>query len=175
MVLFLGRLTLQKGPDYFVAAAKKVLEHRNDVTFIVAGTVDMERQLMEQVAALGIPDKVLFTGFLKGDDALKMYKMADVFVMPSVSEPFGLAAVEAIRMGAPVIISKNAGVCEVVSHFLTVDFWDTHELANKIIGVLEHKQLHDELCKNAQQNVEKLSWEQAAQKCITLYKAVGCT
>ncbi|MEX0939861.1 MAG: glycosyltransferase family 4 protein [Candidatus Babeliales bacterium] len=170
IVLFLGRLTLQKGPDYFVAAAKKVLEHRNDVTFVIAGSGDMEKRLIEQVAALGIADNVLFTGFLKGNEALRMLKMADVFVMPSVSEPFGLVALEAIKARAPVIVSKNAGVCEVLSHCLTVDFWDINELANKILGVLEHKELQNELNNNAQHNIAALTWDKAAKKCINVYE-----
>ena len=174
IVLFLGRLTLQKGPDYFVAAAKKILKYRNDVTFIIAGSGDMEKRLMKDISSSGIADNILFTGFLKGDDALKMLKMADVFVMPSVSEPFGLAALEAMSMGTPVIISKHAGVCEVVKHCLTVDFWDIHELANKIISVLEYKQLHTALRENAKPDIAQLTWNKAAEKCINLYKLLGC-
>ena len=174
IVLFLGRLTLQKGPDYFINAAKKILDYRDDVTFIVAGSGDMEKRLMQQVAALFIADKVLFTGFLKGDDTLRMFKMADVFVMPSVAEPFGLAAVEAMSMGTPLIISKHAGVCEVISHCLTVDFWDINELSNKILAVLEHKVLHKALRNNALEDITRLSWDHAALECISIYRSLGC-
>ena len=131
VVLFLGRITLQKGPDYFVYAAKKVLEHEKNVKFVIAGTGDMEPFIIEKAAELGIADKVLFAGFLSQDDVERAYKMADIYVMPSVSEPFGITALEAMKNKAPVIVSKQSGVSEVVRHCLKVDFWDVNELISK--------------------------------------------
>ena len=124
VVLFLGRLTLQKGPDYFVYTAKKVLEHYKDVIFVVAGSGDMEKFIIRKVAEMGLSDKFIFTGFLRGKDVLAIYKMADLSVMPSVSEPFGIAPLESLTQGTPVLISKQSGVSEVLNHCLKTDFWD---------------------------------------------------
>jgi glycogen(starch) synthase len=136
IVLFLGRITMQKGPEYFLAAAKKVLEVMDNVKFVMAGSGDMIRRTIEMAASMGIGHKVLFTGFLRGGDVEKVFKMADLYVMPSVSEPFGIAPLEAMSHDVPVIISKQSGVSEVLTHALKVDFWDINEMANKIIAVL---------------------------------------
>ena len=172
VVLFLGRITLQKGPDYFVEAAKKVLEHEKNVKFIVAGTGDMEARMIEKAAELGISDKVLFAGFLNPDDVEKAYKMADIYVMPSVSEPFGITALEAMKNKTPSIVSKQSGVSEVVNHCLKVDFWDVNELSSKIISVLRYPNLKDSMSENAYNEVQKFSWDQPAQKCIEVYNKV---
>ena len=169
VVLFLGRLTLQKGPDYFVYAAKKVLEREKNVKFIVAGTGDMESFIIEKAAELGIADKVLFAGFLNQDDVERAYKMADVYVMPSVSEPFGITALEAMKNKAPAIVSKQSGVSEVIMHCLKVDFWDINELSNKIISLLMYKPLHETLKDNAYFEVKKFNWDVPAEKCIQVY------
>ena len=169
VVLFLGRLTLQKGPDYFVYAAKKVLEHEKNVKFIIAGSGDMESSIIEKAAELGIADKVLFAGFLNHDDVDRAYKMADVYVMPSVSEPFGITALEAMKNKAPVIVSKQSGVSEVIKHCLKVDFWDVNELSNKIISTLRYKPLHETLIDNGYSEVRKLNWDTPAEKCINIY------
>src|SRR3954471_2022741 len=141
IVLFLGRITMQKGPEYFLAAAKKVLEVMDNVKFVMAGSGDMIRRTIEMAASMGIGHKVLFTGFLRGGDVDKVFKMADLYVMPSVSEPFGIAPLEAMSHDVPVIISKQSGVSEVLTHALKVDFWDVNEMANKIIAVLRHPPL----------------------------------
>jgi len=141
IVLFLGRITMQKGPEYFLAAAKKVLEVMDNVKFVMAGSGDMIRRTIEMAASMGIGHKVLFTGFLRGGDVEKVFKMADLYVMPSVSEPFGIAPLEAMSHDVPVIISKQSGVSEVLTHALKVDFWDINEMANKIIAVLKHPPL----------------------------------
>ncbi len=169
IALFLGRITLQKGPDYYLYAAKKVLEIADDVRFIIAGSGDMERSLMEKAASMGISDKVLFMGFLRGEELNNAYRMADVFVMPSVSEPFGLTALEAMSHSVPVIISKQSGVCEVVRNCLKTDFWDVNELANKIVSVLDYQSLHKCLTENSTSEIKNFSWEEPAQKCITIY------
>lgn len=172
MVLFLGRITLQKGPDYFIEAAKKVLEHDPKVKFVVAGSGDMMGRMIERSAELGIANKVLFSGFLKGDDIDRAYKMADLYVLPSVSEPFGITPLEAMRNGTPCLISKTSGVSEVVTHCLKVDFWDVDEMANKILGVLHYGLLHKSLQENGSSEVKKFNWEIPARKCMDVYRQV---
>ena len=171
IVLFLGRITMQKGPEYFLAAAKKVLEHDPNVRFIMAGSGDMIRQSIEMAAEMGIGRKVLFTGFLKGDDVARVFKMADLYVMPSVSEPFGIAPLEALSHDVPVLISKQSGVSEVLTHVLKVDFWDIDEMANKIIAVLRHPPLQATLREHGSFEIRKLTWKDSAQGCINVYQA----
>jgi len=175
IVLFLGRITMQKGPEYFVAAAKKVLEKYDRVKFVIAGTGDKIRQTIELAASEGIGHKVLFTGFLHGRDVERVFKMADVYVMPSVSEPFGIAPLEAIQHDVPVIISRTSGVAEVLTHALKVDFWDTHEIANKIIAVLRHPPLSTTLRQHADLEVRRLTWDGAATRCIQTYEQAIAT
>lgn len=172
VVLFLGRITLQKGPDYFIYAAKKVLEHDKNVKFIIVGNGDMEPFIIEKVAEMGIADKVLFAGFLQGNDLERAYKMADVYVMPSVSEPFGITPLEAMSNKVPVIISKNSGVSEVIRHCLLVDFWDIDDMSNKIVAVLKYNTLRQSLSDNGFCEVKKFSWDVPAQKCIEVYNKV---
>lgn len=172
IVLFLGRLTLHKGPDYFLSAAKKVLDRNNNVIFVIAGSGDMEHQVIEQASEMGIADKVLFTGFLRDAQLRKIYKMANLYVMPSVSEPFGITPLEAIASGTPVIVSKQSGVSEVLDHCLKVDFWDVNEMANKIISVLENQELEDCLCGNSFKEIDKLRWEFSADRIIDIYNSL---
>jgi glycogen(starch) synthase len=172
IVLFLGRITMQKGPEYFLAAAKKVLEVFDNVRFIMAGSGDMIRHTIELAAAMGIGHKVLFTGFLRGDDVDRAFRMADLYVMPSVSEPFGIAPLEALSNDVPVIISKQSGVAEILNHVLKVDFWDVNEMANKIIAVLRHPPLHMTLREHGNFEVRKLSWTDSARRCIGVYQSV---
>jgi len=172
IVLFLGRITMQKGPEYFLAAARKVLEVMENVRFIMAGSGDMIRRTIELAAEMGIGHKVLFTGFLQGEDVNKVFRMADVYVMPSVSEPFGIAPLEALSQDVPVIISKQSGVAEVLTHVLKVDFWDINEMANKIIAVLKHPPLQSTLREHGSFEVRKLSWSDSAQQCLEIYKKV---
>ncbi|MDP9174020.1 MAG: glycosyltransferase [Planctomycetota bacterium] len=170
IVLFLGRITMQKGPEYFLAAAKKVLEVMDNVKFVMAGSGDMIRRTIEMAAGMGIGHKVLFTGFLRGNDVEKVFKMADLYVMPSVSEPFGIAPLEAMSHDVPVIISKQSGVSEVLTHALKVDFWDINEMANKIIAVLRHPPLASTLREHGNFEVKRLSWTDAAKACVTVYE-----
>lgn len=169
VVLFLGRITLQKGPEYFLYAAKKVIEKDPSVKFIVAGSGDMEAFIIEKAAELGINRNVLFAGFLQGNDVDKAYKMADLYVMPSVSEPFGITALESIRNGTPVLISKQSGVSEVVVNCLKADFWDINELANKMLAALRYNVLHQTLKEHGEIEVKKFNWDEPARKCIEIY------
>jgi glycogen(starch) synthase len=174
IVLFLGRITMQKGPEYFLAAAKKVLEVMDNVKFVMAGSGDMIRRTIEMAAAMGIGHKVLFTGFLRGGDVEKVFKMADLYVMPSVSEPFGIAPLEAMSHDVPVIVSKQSGVSEILNHALKVDFWDINEMANKIIAVLRHPPLASTLRQHGSFDVRKRTWVDAARECVGVYgQAVG--
>ena len=172
IVLFVGRITLQKGPDYFLRAAKKVLERNRNVIFIIAGSGDMESQIIEEAAWLGIADKVLFAGFLRGDDLARIYQMADLYVLSSVSEPFGITPLEALANQTPVLVSKQSGVSEVIHHCLKVDFWDVNEMANKILAVLEYPQLHLSLKENGSQEVKNISWQDSARRCLEIYQDV---
>jgi glycosyltransferase involved in cell wall biosynthesis len=170
IVLFLGRITMQKGPEYFVRAAARVLEVMGGVKFVVAGTGDMEAAMRGEAARLGIADRVVFTGFLSGRDVDRVFRMADCFVMPSVSEPFGIAPLEAIRSGVPVIISKQSGVAEVLTHVLKVDFWDIDEMANKIAAVLRHTPLTATMREHGEVELRPLTWEGAAERCLRSYE-----
>ena len=169
LVLFLGRITMQKGPEYFLAAAKKVLEVMSNVRFIMAGSGDMARHTIKLAGDLGIADKVLFTGFLRGKDVERVFQMADLYVMPSVSEPFGIAPLEALSNNTPVLISKQSGVSEILQHALKVDFWDVDEMANKIIAVLRREPLREALREHGQMEVRKMSWTDAARHCVQVY------
>jgi len=170
IVLFLGRITMQKGPEYFLQAAKKVLEVVDNVKFVMAGSGDMMYRSIEMAAELGIGQKVLFTGFLRGEDVQKIYRMADLYVMPSVSEPFGIAPLEALDNNVPVIISKQSGVSEVLRHALKVDFWDVNEIANKIVAVLKYPPLGLTLRSHGNFEVRRLRWKDAAEGCARIYE-----
>ncbi len=168
-VLFLGRITFQKGPDYFVEAAAKVLEIMPDVTFVMAGAGDMLPRLIERVGQLRIGKSFHFTGFLKGPEVERMYAMSDLYVMPSVSEPFGISPLEAMVYDVPVIVSRNAGVSEVLSHALKVDFWDVEDMASKILAVLRYPVLSREMLRNGRKELKAIRWEVTAERIIGVY------
>jgi glycogen(starch) synthase len=168
IVLFLGRITFQKGPDYFVEAAAKVLKEIPNVTFVMAGAGDIKR-----VAELGIGKNFHFTGFLQGAEVEQIFTMSDLYVMPSVSEPFGISPLEAMVYDVPVIISKQSGVSEILRHALKVDFWDVKEMANKIIAILKHPALSDEIVERSREEVRNIRWENAAEKIVTIYQSCG--
>jgi len=170
IVLYLGRFTLQKGPDYFIQAAKKVLEKEPDTTFIMVGEGDMLGETIEKACELGITNRVFFTG--RVPDVNKYYRIADLYVMPSISEPFGLTALEALSNFTPVLISKQSGVSEVLNHCLKVDFWDVNDIANKIISVLRYNPLRESLIKNGYREIRRFSWDDQAEKCIKIYEEV---
>ncbi len=176
IVLFLGRITMQKGPEYFIAAAKKVLEKINNVKFVMAGDGDMTYRMIEYAAWLGIGHKVLFTWFLRGADVDRVYQMADLYVMPSVSEPFGIAPLEALRHGVPVLISKQSGIAETLKNALKVDFWDINQMANKMVAILRHPPLSRTLREYGNVEIGKFRWEDSAAKVSKIYNEVlACT
>ena len=172
IVLFVGRLTFQKGPDYFLKAAQKVSRLDPDVMFVFSGAGDMERWLIEESAKLGIADKVIFAGFLRGNDLARLYRMADLYVMPSVSEPFGITSLEALANGTPILVSRQSGVAEMISHCLKVDFWDTDQIANKIMAVVKYPALRESLHYNGAAEVCNFTWRKSAQKCMNVYNRV---
>ena len=154
-------------------AAKKVLEEMDNVRFVMAGSGDMMHRTIEMAAEMGIGHKVLFTGFLRGEDVERVYQMADLYVMPSVSEPFGIAPLEALNYDVPVLISKQSGVAEVLTHVLKVDFWDINEMANKIIAVLKYPPLQLTLREHGNFEVRRLRWQDAAEKCARVQRHHG--
>ena len=172
VVTFLGRLTFQKGPEYFVEAAKLILERDDNVRFVMAGNGDMFEELIKRVAKLRIATKFHFTGFLKGAEVDKMFQLSDVFVMPSVSEPFGLVPLEAMRSNVPVVISKQSGVAEVLTNALKVDFWDVEGIADAIYGLLHYNSLSEMFIKNGVEEVDNLKWEHAAKQVKAAYESV---
>jgi glycogen synthase len=172
IVLYFGRITYQKGPEYFIYAAKRVLDLMPNVKFVVAGSGDQAKRMIELAAELGIGHKVLFTGFLRGRDIKRVFALADLYVMPSVSEPFGIAPLEAMAHDVPALISKSSGVSEVLTHALKVNFWDIDDMANKIIAVLRHPPLSNTLKEHGSFEVRKITWDGAATRCMQVYRSV---
>ncbi len=172
IVLFVGRLTFQKGPDYFLKAARAVSRIDKNALFVFSGSGDMENWLIDEAARLGLAANVVFAGFLRGIDLARLYKMADLYVMPSVSEPFGLTSLEALASGTPILISRQSGVGEMVSHCLKVDFWDTDQMAAKILAALRYPALGDELRQNGSVEVQKFDWVDSAKKCLSIYRQI---
>ena len=171
IVTFLGRITYQKGPDYFVEAAAKVLKKVPNVRFVMAGSGDMMTHVIRRVAKLGIADRFHFTGFLKGDDVHRMFQLSDVYVMPSVSEPFGISPLEAMRSNVPVIISKQSGVAEVLDYAVKVDYWDVDALADAIYGLITYPALAKMFAEKGLEEVTGLKWNNAAEKIREVYQA----
>lgn len=170
VVTFLGRITFQKGPEYFVETAYKVLQKDRNIRFVMAGSGDMLIKMIRRAAQLKITDRFHFTGFLKGEAVDRMFAMSDVFVMPSVSEPFGLVPLEAMRTNVPVIVSKQSGVAEILKHAIKVDFWDVNGTADAIWGLLHYGALSKMFIKYGKDEVDSLKWEYAAIKIMDVYK-----
>jgi glycosyltransferase involved in cell wall biosynthesis len=170
VILFAGRITRQKGPDYFVAAAARVAAERPDALFVVAGAGDRRSAMIERVSVARLSERFFFPGFLPPDELRRLYARADVFVMPSASEPFGLAALEALQHGTPVIVSRSAGVSEVVRHVLRVDYGDVDDLASKILSVLAFEPLRRALSSQGLAEVNALSWSDSAAACVAVYR-----
>ncbi len=172
IVLYVGRITLQKGPDYFVDMAKRVLSYEPNTFFVVSGSGDMEGDMIRRVASSGLSDKFIFCGFLRGDELARVYKAADIFVMPSVSEPFGLVPLEAMISEVPVLISKESGVSEILSTALKSHFWDIDDMADKVVSVLHHKKLKNHLGVHGREEVKTIHWKKAADSLISVYNSL---
>ncbi len=170
IVTFLGRITYQKGPDYFVEAAAKVLKRVPDVRFVMAGSGDMMNHVIRRVARLGIADRFHFTGFLRGEDVHRMFQLSDVYIMPSVSEPFGISPLEAMRSNVPVIISKQSGVAEVLDYAVKVDYWDVDAMADAIYGFVKYPALSKMFAEKGLEEVTGLKWNNAAAKIKLVYE-----
>ena len=172
VVTFLGRITMQKGPEYFIEAANKVLQAMPDVRFVMAGSGDMMERMMRRAAALKITDRFHFTGFLKGKDVFTMLNLSDVYIMPSVSEPFGISPLEAMQSNVPVIISKQSGVSEILTHAVKTDFWDIDAMADAIYGILNYPALAKMFIKNGREEVVRLKWDNSARHVRDIYYRV---
>jgi glycosyltransferase involved in cell wall biosynthesis len=172
VVTFLGRITMQKGPEYFIEAAYKVLQVMDNVRFVMAGSGDMMEKMMRRAAALKITDRFHFTGFLRGSDVFTMLDMSDVYIMPSVSEPFGISPLEAMQSNVPVIISKQSGVAEILVHAVKTDFWDIDAMADAIYGILNYPALARMIIKNGKEEVIQLKWDKSARHVRDIYQQV---
>ena len=169
IVTFLGRITFQKGPEYFIEAAAKVLKRMPSARFVMAGNGDLMNRSIRRVAKLGIADRFHFTGFLRGADVKKMFAYSDVYVMPSVSEPFGISPLEAMKSNVPTIISKQSGVAEVLKYAIKVDFWDIDAMADAMYGLLAYPGLSEMSIRCGVEEVNALKWENAALKIKDVY------
>jgi glycosyltransferase involved in cell wall biosynthesis len=172
VVLFLGRVTLQKGPDWFVEAARRVLDAEPGATFVLAGTGDMLPRVIERAAELGVAGRMLFPGFVDRERARQLFALADVFVMPSVSEPFGIVPLEAMERGVPVIVSRQSGSSELLKSALKVDFWDVEGLASKIVSLLRYRALAAELEEAGRSEARRLDWGWVAERTEAVYREV---
>jgi glycosyltransferase involved in cell wall biosynthesis len=170
VVTFLGRVTMQKGPEYFVMAAQKVLHKMDNVRFVMAGSGELLEKMIHWTAALGISDRFHYTGFLKGDDVFRMFSISDVYVMPSVSEPFGISPLEAMQSNVPSIISYQSGVSEILKHAFKVDFWDVDAMADAIYGLLNYPALSTIFRKFGAQEVHDMKWENSGKKVHAIYR-----
>ena len=172
VVTFLGRITLQKGPEYFIEAAYKVLQVMHNVRFVMAGSGDMMERMIRRAASLKITDRFHFTGFLRGSDVFTMLAMSDVYIMPSVSEPFGISPLEAMQSNVPVIISKQSGVAEILTHAVKTDFWDIDAMADAIYGILNYPSLSSMFIKKGKEEVIRLKWDNSARHVKDIYDRV---
>jgi glycosyltransferase involved in cell wall biosynthesis len=169
LILFMGRITMQKGPEFFLEAAYKILEENDNVRFVLSGEGDRLQEILESGAYRDVGNKIHFTGFLNRLEAQYILSITDVFCMPSVSEPFGLTALEAVQFGIPVIISRRSGAAEVLKGALTVDFWDTDKIAHHINQLLSDQNLYESCVQQGYKDIKKLTWEESAKKILQLY------
>ena len=172
LVTFLGRITMQKGPEYFIEAAAKVLERTKNVRFVMAGSGDMMQAMIDLAATRGIADKMHFPGFLKGKQVTQMLADSDVYMMPSVSEPFGISPLEAMQVGTPSIISKQSGCAEILDHAIKTDYWDIDAMADAIYAIVEYPAIYQTLSKEGRDEVNRITWDKAGLKVRTIYDTV---
>lgn len=172
VVTFLGRITMQKGPEYFVEAAAKVLRKDRGVRFVMAGSGDMMNDMIRLAAKRGISDRFHFTGFLKGRQVYEMLRDSDVYIMPSVSEPFGISPLEAMQMGVPSIISKQSGCAEILNNVIKTDYWDIDAMADAIHAIISYPALYQQLRHDGIEELKGITWEKAGAKVINIYKSL---
>ena len=172
VVTFLGRITMQKGPEYFVEAAVKVLQKDHNVRFVMAGSGDMMDQMIALAAKRGIADRFHFTGFLRGRQVYEMLKASDVYIMPSVSEPFGISPLEAMQVGVPSIISKQSGCAEILNNVIKTDYWDIDAMADAIHSIISYPSMYESLKTEGIEEMKGITWEKAGQKVIDIYNQV---
>ncbi len=172
VVTFLGRITMQKGPEYFVEAAAKVLRNSHNVRFVMAGSGDMMEKMIRLVADRGIADRFHFPGFQKGKQVYEMLKASDVYIMPSVSEPFGISPLEAMQMGVPSIISKQSGCAEILNNVIKTDYWDIDAMADAIHSIVSYPAMYETLREDGLAEVAQITWDKAGQKVIDIYNKV---
>ncbi|MDD6130925.1 MAG: glycosyltransferase family 4 protein, partial [Prevotellaceae bacterium] len=169
VVTFLGRITMQKGPEYFIEAAKRVLDRSRNIRFCFAGSGDMMQAMIELAATYGIADRCHFPGFQRGRQVYECYKNSDVFVMPSVSEPFGIAPLEAMQCGCPSIISKQSGCGEILTNVIKVDYWDIDAMADAIYSICTHDALYKYLSEEGLKEVDQITWEKVGLRIRSCY------
>ena len=172
VITFLGRLTMQKGPEYFVEAASRVLAKKRDVRFVMAGSGDKMDEMIRLVAEKRISDRFHFTGFMKGRQVYEVYHASDVYVMPSVSEPFGITPLEAMQCGVPCIISKQSGCSEILTYAIKLDYWDVDAMADAMYALVTYPALHDLLSQRGLDEVAGITWDKVALKIRGLYDQV---
>ncbi len=172
IVTFLGRITMQKGPEYFVETAAKVLKNNHNVRFVMAGSGDMMDKMINLAAERGIADRFHFPGFQKGKQVYEMLKASDVYVMPSVSEPFGISPLEAMQMGVPSIISKQSGCAEILNNVIKADYWDVDAMADAIYSIVTYPAMHRQLSEDGLAEVNQITWDKAGRKVIDIYNKV---
>lgn len=172
VVTFLGRITMQKGPEYFVEAASKVLEKTDGVRFVMAGSGDMMNQMIHLVAKKNIADKFHFTGFLRGDKVHELLAESDVYIMPSVSEPFGISPLEAMQVGTPSIVSVQSGCAEILNNAIKTDYWDIDAMADAIYSIVRYPAMYKCLHDEGQYEVDNITWEKVGLKVRDVYNKV---
>ena len=172
VVTFLGRITMQKGPEYFVETAARVLKNYHNVRFVMAGSGDMMNKMINLAAERGIADRFHFPGFQKGIQVYEMLKASDVYVMPSVSEPFGISPLEAMQMGVPSIISKQSGCAEILSNVIKTDYWDVDAMADAISAIIAYPAMYEQLREDGLREVNQITWDKAGKKVIDIYHKV---
>ena len=172
VVTFLGRITMQKGPEYFVEVAAQVLRKTNNVRFVMAGSGDMMNKMIRLAAERDIADKFQFTGFLRGKQVYEMLKSSDVYMMPSVSEPFGISPLEAMQVGVPSIISKQSGCAEILNNVVKTDYWDVDAMADAVYSIITYPAMYTHMREEGIREVNEIKWEYAGQKVIDIYRKV---
>lgn len=172
LVVFLGRVTMQKGPEFFLEAAYQVYRKMKNVRFVMAGHGDLLPSMIMKMAQMKLTDRFHFTGFVGEEKRNQLLSMADLFVLTSISEPFGITPLEALQHDVPVIVSKQSGVAEVLRHTIKVDFWDVRKISDAIINILQSEALTKQLVEGGRLDLEAISWEKGAQKVVNLYREI---